>query len=213
MSKIITCAFLSLFLSGCNWLGIRGNGNIQTEQRPLTEFSEIHADGSFTIEWRSGPSSLTITTDANLFPYIETSVSGNDLSLHQRERLSPTHGVKVIVSSSNRSGSKLTGASRLTARQLAGPSYAVETTGAAQVTLDGTVDELLADMTGASELNAKGLQTKTAEISTTGAADAEISVSETLKVTITGAGNVSYYGTPKTVEKHITGAGSIRHKE
>jgi hypothetical protein len=64
------------------------------------------------------------------------------------------------------------------------------------VTLDGTVDELLADMTGASELNAKGLRTKTAEISTTGAADAEISVSETLKVTITGAGNVSYYGTP-----------------
>jgi hypothetical protein len=89
----------------------------------------------------------------------------------------------------------------------------VETTGATQVTLDGTVDELLADMTGASELNAKGLQTKTAEISTTGAADAEISVSETLKVTITGAGNVSYYGAPKIVEKHITGAGNIKHKD
>jgi hypothetical protein len=139
--------------------------------------------------------------------------SGMDLRLHQRERVSPTHGVKVIVSSSNRSGSKLTGASRLIAPRLTGPSYAVETTGAARVTLDGTVDELLADMTGASELNAKGLQTKTAEISTTGAANAEISVSETLKVTITGAGNVSYYGTPKTVQKHITGAGNIKHKD
>ena len=213
MSKIIICALISLFLSGCNWLGIRGDGNIKTEQRPVTEFSEIYADGTFTIEWRSGAPSLTITTDANLFPYIETIVSGNDLRLHQRERLSPTHGVKFIVSSSTRSGSKLTGASKLTARQLTGPSYAVETTGAARVDLDGTVDELLADMTGASELNAKGLQTKTAEISTTGAADAEISVSETLKVTITGAGNVSYYGAPKIVEKHITGAGNIKHKD
>jgi hypothetical protein len=212
MSKIITLAFLTLFLSGCNWIGIRGDGNIQTEQRALTDFSELHTDGSFNIEWRSGPPSLSITTDANLFSHIESSISSNYLRLHQRERLSPTHGIKVIVSSSTRSGSRLTGASKLSARQLTGPSYAVETTGAAEVSLDGSVDDLVADMTGASELNAKGLQTKTAEISTTGAANADISVSETLKVTITGAGDITYYGTPKTVEKHITGAGSIRHK-
>ena len=30
---------------------------------------------------------------------------------------------------------------------------------------------------------------------------------------ITGAGDVTYFGNPKTVEKHVTGAGSIRHKE
>ena len=50
-------------------------------------------------------------------------------------------------------------------------------------------------------------------ISTTGAADAEIAVSETLKVAITGAGKVSYSGNPKTIEKHISGAGSIRHRD
>jgi hypothetical protein len=68
-------------------------------------------------------------------------------------------------------------------------------------------------MTGASELEATGLQTKTVEISTTGAADAAIAVSETLKVSITGAGKVTYSGNPKTIEKHISGAGSIRQKE
>ena len=68
-------------------------------------------------------------------------------------------------------------------------------------------------MTGASELAASALQTKTAEISTTGAAEAEIAVAETLKVAITGAGKVTYSGNPPTIEKHITGAGSIRHKE
>ena len=68
-------------------------------------------------------------------------------------------------------------------------------------------------MTGASELHAGGLQTKTTEIATTGAADAEIAVSETLKVAITGAGKVSYSGNPKTIEKHISGAGSIRHRD
>ena len=105
------------------------------------------------------------------------------------------------------------GAVQLTANQLSGPRFAFQSTGASHVTLDGNVDELLADMTGASELNASALQTKTAEISTTGAADAEIAVAETLKVAITGAGKVSYSGNPTTIEKHITGAGSIRHKD
>jgi hypothetical protein len=102
---------------------------------------------------------------------------------------------------------------RLTATQLSGPEFAFQSTGAARVTLDGGVDELLADMTGASELKANALQTKTVEISTTGAADAELAVSETLKVSITGAGKVSYSGNPKTIEKHVSGAGSIRHRE
>ena len=79
--------------------------------------------------------------------------------------------------------------------------------------LDGNVDELITDMTGASKLEANSLQTKTAEISSTGASHAEVAVSESLKVSITGAGKVIYSGNPPTIEKHVTGAGTIRHKE
>jgi hypothetical protein len=204
---------ISVFLSDCQWFGIRGNGKVTTDERPITQFSEINADGRFQIEWRSGSPAVSITTDENLLSYIETSVSDNKLRLHSRGHLLPSHGLKVVVSSPTRTGSKLRGASSLTARQLTGSSYAVETTGASEVTLDGSIDFLVADMTGASELNAKNLQTKTAEISTTGAADAYVSVSETLRVNITGAGEVTYHGDPKTIEKHITGAGAVTHKD
>jgi hypothetical protein len=40
-----------------------------------------------------------------------------------------------------------------------------------------------------------------------------VAVSESLKVSITGAGKVVYSGNPPTVEKHVSGAGSIRHKD
>jgi hypothetical protein len=124
-----------------------------------------------------------------------------------------SHGIKVAISSPNRTGAKLTGAAKLTANQLSGPSFAVESTGAAKVYLDGTVDDLITDMTGASKLEADKLQTKTAEISSTGASKAEVAVSESLKVSITGAGKVVYSGNPPTVEKHVSGAGSVRHKD
>ena len=212
----ITISLLTTFIiliTGCEWLGVGGNGHIITDQRTVTAFSEIEAEGAFEIEWRSGAPALSITTDENLLQYIDSHNIDNRLRLHSRDRIRPTHGVKIVVSSPTRSAAKLTGATRLTANQLSGAKFAVQSTGAARVALDGNIDELLADMTGASDLKAKSLQTKTAQISTTGAADADISVSETLKVSITGAGKVNYSGNPPTIEKHITGAGSIRHRE
>jgi len=208
----LVCGLLLLNLAACHWLGVKGNGEIKTEERQITDFSELHGDGSFEIEWRTGTPSLTITTDENLLPYVEVDVHEKYLRLHMRERVLPTHGLKVAVSSSQRTGCKLTGASELVAHDLTGDSFAVKTTGAAEVKLDGTVSQLLADMTGASEIAARKLQTKTAEISTTGAASADVRVSDALRVTITGAGEVTYHGNP-TVQKHVTGAGEIRRKD
>jgi len=215
MQKItIVCVAACVVLAaGCRWVGIRGNGHIKTDDRTISAFANIDAGGAFQIEWKSGAPALSITTDENLLPYIDNHISGDTLRLRTHEQIWPTHGIKVVISSPIRAGAKLSGAVKLTATQIAEPKFALESTGAAHVNLDGSIDELLADMTGASELHAGGLQTKTTEIATTGAADAEIAVSETLKVAITGAGKVSYSGNPKTIEKHISGAGSIRHRD
>jgi hypothetical protein len=215
MKKITISVFATclILFASCRWVGVRGNGNIKTDERTIDAFAAIDARGAFQIEWQNGAPALRITTDENLLPYIDNHVSGDTLRLRTREHIWPTHGVKVVISSPTRTGAKISGAVKLTANQLSGPKFAFEATGASEVKLDGSIDELLADMTGASDLNASGLQTRTAEISTTGAADAEIAVSETLKVAITGAGKVSYSGNPATIERHITGAGSIRHKD
>jgi Putative auto-transporter adhesin, head GIN domain len=215
MNKITIALLAGLILStaGCRWAGIIGNGHIVTDTRSVSDFSEIQADGGFQIEWRSGPPSLSITIDENLLRYIDSQNIDHRLRLHSHGNIWSSHGIKVAISSSTRSGAKLTGAARLTANQLSGHTFGIESTGAAKVFLDGTVDELVTDMTGASRLEAGSLQTKIAEISSTGASHAEVAVSETLKVSITGAGKVIYSGNPPVVEKHITGAGSIVHKE
>ena len=211
-----TIAFLAVLLlagAGCRWGGIMGNGHIVTDPRQVTDFSEIEAGGGFQIEWLNGPPSLSITTDQNLLQYIKSENVDHRLRIHSRANLWPTHHINLVVSSPNRAGAKLTGAARLTANQLTGPSFAIQSTGAAKITIDGRVDDLVTEMTGASTLNAASLQTKTAEISSTGASHAELAVSDSLKVSITGAGKVIYSGNPPVVEKHVSGAGTIRHKE
>lgn len=213
--KKITIVFLTVCVAlpaGCRWVGVRGNGHIKTEERTVSTFTEIDVGGAFEIEWQSGSPAFRITTDENLLSYVKSSVSDDTLHLRTHEQIWPTQGIKVLISSPTRTGARIRGAVKLTAKQLTGPKFALEASGASRVSLNGNIDELLADMTGASELDASSLQTKTAEISTTGAGDAEVAVAETLKVAITGAGKVSYSGNP-TIEKHITGAGSVRRKE
>lgn len=213
--KKITIVFLTVCVAlaaGCRWVGVRGNGHIETDDRTVSVFTEIDTGGVFEIEWQSGSPALRITTDENLLSYIESDVSGDTLHLRTHDHIWPTHGIKVIISSPARTAARIRGAVKLTAKQISGSTFALEASGASNVSLDGNIDHLLADMTGASELEASGLQTKTAEISTTGAGDAEVAVAETLKVAITGAGKVSYSGNP-TVEKHITGAGSVHRRD
>lgn len=213
--KKIAIAFLAacaLLTSGCRWVGVRGDGQIKTQERTIGAFADIDARGAFSIEWQSGPPSLRITTDGNLLPYIESDVSGNTLHLTTHDQIWPTHDIKVVVSSPTRAGATLRGAVKLTAKELAGTKFALETRGASRVVLAGNIDELLADMAGASKLDAGDLQTRVAQISTAGAGNAEVAAAETLRVSIAGAGEVRYSGNPK-VEKQISGAGSVRRKE
>ena len=103
-TPILILIAVSLAVTCCRYLGVRGNGHVESEQLPIADFSEMQADGHgmFDIEWRNGPPSLTITTDENLMKYVEARVVDNQLRLHVRERILPTHGLKVSMSSSNR---------------------------------------------------------------------------------------------------------------
>jgi hypothetical protein len=210
---ILALSFLLLLSAGCDWRGVRGNRNIKTEQRPVTSFNRIEAGGFYDIQWQPGPPSLSITTDENLLSHIETSIIGTALKIETHGQIAPTHGIKVIITSESLGGAELSGALKLSANQLSGDRFALDTSGATKVTLSGQASRLLASLTGASRLNAETLQAQDVEVSVTGAGRADVMATNSLKAAITGAGRVSYGGNPKSIEKKITGAGKISPRE
>jgi|SRR5437588_6044801 len=215
MKKIYFAALIiaGLALTSCGVGGIRGNGHVVTEQRSVGPFTNVDAGGAFEIEWSSGTPSAAVTADENLQQYIEVTTKDNVLRLRTRHSIRFSRSLKLRITSAALEAVDLSGASKLVAHQVKGPRFYLETTGAAKVSIDGSVDELIANMTGASDLFADSLQTKNAQISVTGAGKARIAVSDSLKVSITGAGKVEYTGNPAHVERQIAGAGSIRRRE
>ena len=101
-AKLLT--FAALCLGGCHLSGIRGDGNIVTENRPVQDFTSVEAEGAFDIEWVPGSASCTIRTDENLLRHVETSINGKKLRLEWHGQLRPTHGMKEKLSSSALSG-------------------------------------------------------------------------------------------------------------
>ena len=210
MRTIAILLVAAAIIAGCSRTGIKGDGVIKTESRPLSDFSELAVEGAYKITWTTGKPALTISTDQNLLPLIKTTVSGNTLQIHKEENLRPTKGITIVLSSPSLSDIKVTGAVMLTAEKLSGQALKLECEGASQIRVAGSVTNLEANLTGASKLDADSLQTQTATLSLDGASYGNITVTETLSASISGAGMLTYSGNPKSVEKNVSGAGSIR---
>lgn len=201
-----------IVVAGCHWRGVEGDGNIKTESRPMADFSGLKVTGGYRIEWSGGKPSLTISADENLLPLIRTDVIDGTLQVDSKESLRPTRDITIILSSSALAEVHLTGGNSLQARQVSGPQLKLGSTGASDITVDGSVTTLDVTMTGASKLRAKSLQVRNAALSLTGASDADVNVTDKLKVSVTGAGSLTYSGNP-ALDQRVTGAGSIRHRE
>jgi Putative auto-transporter adhesin, head GIN domain len=213
MNRIILAVLFALLLAGCNAGGLRGDGNVVTRPLKVEPFTNVQVSGGFIVEWDNGAPSASVTTDENLMEFVEVLFSNGTLHARTTRTVRPTHSITLHLTSASLGAASFSGASRFTAHRLSGPRFSLETAGASKVNLQGSVSELVASMTGASELRAESLQTKSAEVSLTGAGDARLNVSDTLKAAITGAGKVEYSGNPARVERHVSGAGTIRKRD
>ncbi|MGP8054544.1 MAG: head GIN domain-containing protein [Limisphaerales bacterium] len=199
-----------MLLAGCFLRSLPGDGNITSVSRPIEDFDTLDATGGFEIQWAPGPASLAITTDSNLLSHIQTETANGWLRISTDQSLSPTKGIKIVLSSRAIKDVDLTGAVHLVANQLSVPDLTITSTGAVSIDADGSVSNMTASLTGASELTASKLSAKSATVELTGAANADVAVSDHLKATLTGAGSLTYSGNP-SVESSVTGVGRINH--
>jgi hypothetical protein len=216
-SKTIMKKFIPIFLAvlgiitaGCLRSGVKGDGVIKAEDRTVSDFTKVVVTGAYEVQWTNGKAALNISADENILPLIKTVVTDGTLEIESSESISPSQTIKVTLSSAALKAVELTGGNNFKASQVAGDSLKLEATGASNITVDGSVTNLQAEFTGAGKLKAHSLQTHTATLTLTGASEAEVNVSDALKVNITGAGSLTYSGDPK-VEQNVIGAGRVRH--
>ena len=214
MNRITTTFLAAVFaFSGCLQAGIEGDGVMKTESRPISDFNRLAVAGGFRVEWSSGKPSLNISGDENLIALIRTDISGETLKIDSQESLRPKKDITIIVSSGALTDVEATGAINLKTGQISGHDLSIKATGASTINVTGTVSTLEAELTGACALNANELQTQSATLSLVGASNADVTVLDRIKASVTGACSLNYSGNPKSVEQNVTGASTVRHQQ
>jgi hypothetical protein len=203
--------FLGLITVGnCNPNAISGSGNVKTESRSVGTFTKVELTGSPDVEVTVGSDiSVSVTTDDNILPAIETKVEGDTLSIGSKQSYNTSLGVTVKITVPKLDGASVTGSGDIHAAGIKGGTIHAGVTGSGDVTLKGEADRLEGEVTGSGNLHAGDLSAKDVRVTVTGSGDATVRATEKMEASVTGSGDVSYYGNPPQVLKNVTGSGSI----
>ncbi|HZZ92767.1 MAG TPA: head GIN domain-containing protein [Usitatibacter sp.] len=190
---------------------IRGSGRPATEKRDVTGIHgvAISLPGDLDVR-QGGPEGVTVTADDNVLPYIETVVENGVLRVRTKPDTSVSLRTRLHVQVVARSIEELdlSGAGNIDARQVDVPRLTLRVSGAGDATLAGRARALDARISGSGHVNAVKLATEDASVRVSGSAHVRLDARKTLAASISGVGDVEYYGDPK-VERRISGTGRI----
>lgn len=226
---IIAAALISLTLNACTIhvdgekLGgktIKGNGNIITRNFDVTDFNEISASLSATINFTIADNySCTVTTDENLFDYLEIEVYDKDLRLckpekHKNVGLRATQFV-IDVTAPSLENINLAGSGTFNVfSPLNADMMEVNLAGSGDIVLKQTVtvQEIELNVAGSGDLLCNELIANKLDANVAGSGDIKVSngsVSEA-EASVAGSGDIVLTCDIENLDANIAGSGDIK---
>lgn len=202
---------VTLSLAACG--NVVGSGNVKTETRNVSGFSGVSLSGAGALNIaQTGSESLSITAEDNILPLITTQVVNNKLEIGYQSgtTFQPSKPVIFNLTVKTLDALDISGAGNVTATGITATALTINLSGAGNISISGTAQSQDVSLSGAGSYSARDLTSQNATVHLSGVGKATVTVSGTLDATVSGAGNVTYYGNPASVKQNISGVGSIK---
>jgi hypothetical protein len=211
---------------------VQGSGKLKAETRQVSGFKGLAMALPGQVEVRTGSSEgLSIETDDNLLPLIETVVEDGTLKIRNRNKAGiRTRNLKIVVQTRGLDRVALAGSGSIAADRMDGPrlqfdlggsgnirvgkaegeTVAVNLGGSGDLKVDeGSARKLSATVGGSGTIDMTRVRLDSASVTLAGSGNATLWVQKTLDMSVAGSGDVNYYGDPQ-VSKTVMGSGSAR---
>ncbi|HXD77725.1 MAG TPA: head GIN domain-containing protein [Puia sp.] len=237
LTNILLLLAFPAVLSSCGEIfgkRIHGNGNVTTQDRPVSNFKNVEVGGAAKVLVSQGDrNSVKIEVDENLQQFVEVLQEGNKVVVRTKPgyNLDPSGDLKIHVTSPVYNDIDASGACDIIGQgtitnpekmslhisgagdmkmELNAPEIDAEVSGSGNVDLKGETKNVDIDLTGAANAHCFDLKSETTKVEISGAGTADVYASVKLSAEVSGAGTVNYKGGGQ-VDQHVSGAGSI-HK-
>lgn len=212
---------------------VQGSGQVVTVNRPVSGIRGVALELPAEVTLvQAANESVTLETDDNLVPLVETIVEDGQLRIRRTdkqkdlrakvlrltvtaptfERLTVagggsmrTHTLKAAALKTNVAGS---GSVRID--QLDADALKASIAGSGEFDIGGRTDKAELSIAGSGDVRTPKLTARQVSIAVSGSGSATVYAQESLKVSVAGSGDVRYYG-DASVSQSIAGSGSVRH--
>lgn len=229
---LLIAGLMALNSIQAQWKKVTGNGNMVTQERSLSSFSEVSVAGGMQVTiTQAGNTSVKVQADDNLMEYIITEIKGNKLVVKYQNNVSINgKGVKILVTMPILNGASISGSGNvLCASEMpaSGSFYAsisgsgnidAKTTaskvdasisGSGNILLGGKTKELEVSISGSGSFKGYELKTEEAQVKISGSGNVETTATTKLDAVISGSGDIFYKGNPGLSLKSA-GSGKIK---
>ena len=192
---------------------IKGSGIALEEARSLPEFTDIELSGAYEVVVTCGEEQdVQISGDDNIVPLVKTEVIDKVLIVSTDESISPEQKLTLTISAETIDSMNISGAVSASISHVDNQEFAIDLSGAGDLEMEGSVDDLQLLLSGAGSIDAEQLAAKTATVDVSGVGSVVLSASDELYATISGLGDVEYCGDPQVIRKRVSGLGKIKKK-
>lgn len=210
---------------------VEGSKRLVKQDRALRGFHGLALGMAAEVELRQGDAEgLSIETDDNILPLVETRVEQGTLQVRPARRgleLAPS-ALRIVlrfrelddlaiggagsISAASLKARRLHlaigGSGRITLSQLQAEQVEAAIGGSGTIRLAGGARRLGTSIGGSGDVLAEGLQAGSAEVSIGGSGNVQLWVTDRLEVAIAGSGRVRYWGDPQ-LESAVVGPGRL----
>lgn len=209
---------------------VRGEGPIVTETLDVDPFDGIDLQLSATVFITQGsPQSVTVEGKANIIDELERDVNGNGVwQIETDDCVRDLDDLRIFITVPDIRRLKISGSGEIISENvLVADNIDLEIngsgdmdvaldaddvigriSGSGKMVLEGEANDLIYRISGSGDLLAFDLLARTADIEISGSGDADVRVSDDLRVRISGSGDVRYKGNP-TLDVSISGSGRV----
>ena len=212
---------------------VTGSGRITTTARAVSGFTGIELAIPADLKVVQGSTEgLTLETDDNIAPLIETVVEKGQLRIRLQKKTGSitTKVLRMTVQVRTLQQLDVSGSGTISADKLQAPQLVcsiagsgdmrigqletstlrVSIAGSGDFVASGKTDALDGSIAGSGDLNTQSLLATTVKLNIAGSGNASVWAAKMLKVRIAGSGDVSYFGNAE-VNQSVAGSGTIRH--
>ena len=218
MKKLIILFAIVLFSisSNAQWKKVKGNGNVTTTTRTVSDYDKIGVSGSFDVKLVAGAEGkLTIQAEDNLLEYLITETEGERLKIKWKKGINVRTTKKILITIPFKDIEEvaLAGSGDVTSNDIIeSDNFKAALSGAGDFQLKLKVNSLKSAISGSGDMNLSGSATNfDCAISGSGDVDANNLVTDNATVRIAGSGDVSVHAN-KQLDAKVSGSGDVTYK-